>query len=189
MPNRRTLSFGRNFARTQFSSLVSTAKRRRQASNLLKSLTFPELCEAIDHLDRNTNPLIKQSLFGNPLPASIAEIGNSNHSNVGETIIDEINWNLVSIRQYIPNVNLFLIYKDSFERLLLTGEYDEAERFLEKIETEICCSMWGLENRFLLSELRNSGLANKELLLEFNETSQGTAVIKSLAHWLSIRAE
>lgn len=189
MQKKKSFYFGKNFARSQFSYLTNTPKKRRQAGYRLKSLEFADLCEATDYLDRNLNHKIKESIFGKPLPESFAELANTDYSIRAENIVNELNWTLIGIRKHVYQINLFLLYKEQYENAVIKAEYEDAERFLIKIENEICYSLWGLENRFLLNELKHSSLANKELLTDFNSTFAGPSVIKSLAHWLSIRAE
>lgn len=185
----KPFNFGKNFARSQFSFITGTPKERRQALYRLKSLSFPDLCEAADYLEKNINPKIHNAFYGKTLPEANAEIGNGEPTIAAKNLIDEVNWTLLSIRKCASQVNLFLAYKMIFEENLLKGNYDEAERYLDKVDKEVCYSMWGLENRFLLNELKYSGFSNKELLIEFNSAYNGTSMIKSLAHWLSIRAE
>lgn len=184
-------SQGLNFVRNKYPYLIKTFKERRKGFHHIKEqLPFAELCNAIDHLDKNLNSKFKEIIYGNPLPKSYDDLGVcEEYPYLGNSIISETNWILISIRKYTYELNLFIVYKNLFEQSLLIGDYIEAEKHLDKIEKEICFSLWTLENRFLVKELRNESLASKELLSTFNFTNNSEGYTKTLAHFLSLRAE
>ena len=181
---------GRRFARSQYSFILGTLKARKTAFYQIKELLpYPELCEAADFIDKNFNEKFKELMFGNPLPKSFKELGVCEYSYASNTLIQEINWTLIAIRKYSYEVNLFVAYKELFEFNLVLGNYPEAERYLTKIESEICVSVWSLENRFLLLERTEGITDNKALLSKFNQENQSARYTKPLAHYLSIRGE
>ena len=63
------------------------------------------------------------------------------------------------------------------------------EKYLDKIENEICFSLWSLENRFIIKELSGKASENKEILSHFNEVNESSSITKHIAHYLSLRAE
>lgn len=187
---RKYIEPGISFTRAIYHQFFSEKKNRRRAFyNVKESLDFPDLCQATDFIDRNINNKFKEYLYGKPLPKNYSELGNSDFPYVGNDFISEINWTLISLRKYSYQVNLFLEYKQIYENNLLIGNYQEAEHYLTKIEEKICCSLWTLENRFLLKEFAESSAENKEFLSKFNEENQANGFTKSLAHFLSLRAE
>ncbi len=184
------IDFGKRFARTLHGHITGLPKDRRLAFAQLKNqLEYPDLCQAADFVDKNVNEKFKRAMFGNPLPKEYRDLGNCEISGSSENIITEINWTLISIRKYTYEIKLFLVYKEFYENSILTGDFVEAEKYLTKIEKEICVSLWSLESRFLLAEYKGGTSENKEFLSKFNEENESEYFTKSLAHYLSIRAE
>jgi len=184
------LHFGYTFARAQFSFITGQPKDRRVGYHQIKTLLrFPQLCEAADFVTRNIRPPFRELMFGNPLPKTYEALGKCGFSYPAESLIQEINWVLICVRKYSYELNLFVVYKERYEFHLLLGEYENAERFLTKIEEEICVSVWSLESRFLLMERKHGVDENKEFLSKFNEENNSERFTKALAHYLSLRAE
>lgn len=184
------LDFGKRFARSQYTFISGKTKQQRISYYKIKNfLKYPDLCQAADFIDKNILSRYKDLMFGNPLPQSYEDLGVCESSILAENFITEINWTLLSIRKYSYEINLFLIYKEEYEKNLLLANYDEAERYISKIENEICYSLWTLENRFLLKEFQNKSSENKDLLIQFNASNKSTGYTISLANYLSNRAE
>lgn len=173
-----------------FYKIVSHKKNKVAAYRTIKDgLNYSDLCDAADYIDAQFNEEQKNAMFGTALPSSYKDLGKSSPVISAKNLINEINWALVSIRKHAYEVSLFLNYKNEFEKYLLLGDLKKAESYLDKIDSEICYSMWGLENRFLLKEHIEDTSSNKEYLSFFNSINQGEGITKSLAHFLSIRAE
>ena len=196
----KKISEGVSYSRANYHLINgSTQKRRVAYFNLKQNLPFSELCNAVDFLTSNLNTLRSELLLGKPLPANYSELGVLKefhplalYTDKGVTPVEltsELNLVLIGIRKYKYEINLFLKYKDDYETYLLIGDYENAEKQLTKIESEICYSLWSLENRFVLKELSGKASENKELLSHFNETNNSEGVTKYLAHYLSLRAE
>lgn len=152
--------------------------------------SYQELCELSDRAGTFTKDLIKR-MFGNSLPESYAELGNlGKKGNVyhAGSIEAEVNWTLLSIRRYKSKIELFNVYREIYEDAFLLGDYQTAERYLDKIEAEICYSVWSLENRMILLEFKESPETHKTFLSEINKGSGGYFT-SSLAHFLSNRSE
>lgn len=188
--SKKYINPGVRVARAYYSSILGSEKDRRHACYEIKnSLGFSELCQAADYIDKNINERLKEQFFGNSLPKSYKDLGKCDFPYVSENFISEFNWTLIAIRKYSYQINLFLIYKEIYENHFLLGDYIEAEKYLNKIEEEICFSLWTLENRFLIKEFTQSSSDNKQFLSEFNLNNEAEGVTKSLAHYLSLRAE
>jgi len=196
----KEISKGKSYARASFHLINGTAQKRNIAYFKLKqSLPFPELCNAVDFLTNTLHKSRKELLLGKPLPENYSELGVLNefpllglYTDEGLTPVElasELNSVLIGIRKYKYEINLFLKYKETYETYLLTGDYENAEKQLAKIETEICHSLWSLENRFVLKELSGKASENKEFLSQFNESNNSKGITKYLAHYLSLRAE
>ncbi len=196
----KTTSEGVSYSRANYHLINgSTQKRKIAYFNLKQNLPFSELCNAVDYLANSLNNSKKELLLGKPLPENYSELGLLKelpllglYSDKGLTPVEltsELNLVLIGIRKFKYEINLFLKYKEAYEAYLLIGDYDNAEIQLTKIESEICYSLWSLENRFVLKEASGKASENKEFLSQFNETNNSKGITKYLAHYLSLRAE
>ena len=182
---------GKAFARSKYHAFVGEPKERKKAASQIKeNQVYSQLCESVDYIEKNV-PINRQELiFGNPLPKSYEDLGKLNDIPfLGKDIDAELNSCLIGIRKYKYEINLFLTYKEIYEKALIIGDYKEAENYISKIEKEICFSLWTLENRFVLKELSGNASENKELLSEFNIINKSETLTKRVVHYLSLRAE
>lgn len=199
-----TFNLGEVIARAEYNSIVgltpkekgkyfnikdSVVERRRSFYRLKNIQDFSLLCKAADYLEKTIHPNFKMPLYGKSLPKSYSDLGDFYDYNVSENLISELNWSILGVRKYSYEINLFLLYKELYEKFFLIGDFENAEKYLDKIENEICFSLWTLENRFLLKEYQVSSTENKQFLSDFNELNISNGVTKSLAHYLSVRAE
>ncbi len=182
---------GKIFARTNYHLLVGKSKeRKRIASNIKNNLNYPELCNASDYIEKNIPKAFQGIILGNPLPQNYEQLGFLPEiPYLGEKIDAELNSCLLGIRKYSYEINLFLTYKKEFETNLLIGNYKDAEKYISKVEQEICFSLWSLESRFVLLELSGKAPKSKELLNDFNKINDSHGVTKGIVHYLSLRAE
>lgn len=196
----KKISEGVVCARANFHLINSDSKSRNISYfNIKKSLPFSVLCEAADFIVKNFHSSRIELLIGKPLPKSYDELGDlrelpllgvfSEGKLNPVALASELNSVLIGVRENKYEINLFIKYKETFESYLLTGDYENAEKQLLKIEKEICYSLWSLENRFVLKELSGRAPENKEFLNYFNEVNISKGVTKYLAHYLSLRAE
>lgn len=188
---KKNLPYGLSVSRAKYHNFIGKPKDRKKAFDDLKEvLNFSDLCHSMDFLERNLPVNRNQLIYGNPLPSEYSTLGNLIETPyLSENINAEINQCLIGIRKYRQEINLFLYYKELYEENLITGNYLEAEVYLDKIEKDICYSLWTLENRFVLFELSGKASENKKFLSSFNEENETKGITKSLAHYLSLRAE
>ena len=191
--HKKEVSYGVRFVRNKFTQIATNKFSRHQAINeLKKELDYPDLCIAIDFLSRNLSDKPLEGIWGIPLPKDYSQIGSLKEvisARKPDRLFDEIKQYLINIREYSYEINLFLKYKEEYESNLLVGKYSEAEKILSLIEKDICCSLWSLENRFLLKEASGNASENKEFLSSFNDLNENSGVTQSLAHFLSLRVE
>lgn len=182
---------GKVYARSKYHSFVGNLKERKRAAFEIKeNQDYSKLCESVDYIEKNVPKIRQEVIFGNPLPESYKELGKLNDIPFLSKNIDaELNSCLIGIRKYKYEINLFLTYKELYEKALITGEYEEAENYLSKIENEVCFSLWTLENRFVLKELSGNASESKELLSDFNQINESETLTKRIVHYLSLRAE
>lgn len=196
----KKISEGVIYSRTNYHLINGNTQKSKIANfNLKQSLSFSELCNAVDFLTNNLNTSRKELFIGKPLPENYSELGLVKELPLlglytaeglkPVELTSELNLVLIGIRKYKYKINLFLKYKEAYESYLLIGDFENAEMQLNKIESEICYSLWSLENRFVLKEASGKASENKEFLSQFNENNKSKGVTKYLAHYLSLRAE
>jgi len=152
-------------------------------SKLKYSYDYPTVCRIVDNLS-----LYQEWVYGNPLPKEVGSIAKTSIIAANENLKEEINWILLSVRKYKDDINKFVEYKNLYETHLIKGEYEQAENILNQIEQEICISLWSIENRFLIIELRKGLKENTSFLSEIN-TNNEKSFIQQFAYFYSIRAE
>lgn len=196
----KKVSEGVSYSRANYHLINGGSQKRKVAYFQLKqNLPFSELCNAVDFLTKNLNTSRRELLLGKPLPENYSELGllkdfpllglYTDDGLIPVELTSELNLVLIGIRKFKYEINLFLKYKEDYESYLLIGDYENAEKQLTKIESEICHSLWSLENRFVLKEASGKASENKEFLSQFNETNNSKGITKRLAHYLSLRAE
>ncbi|MDW3195867.1 MAG: hypothetical protein R8G66_26065 [Cytophagales bacterium] len=192
MPKKKkNVPYGIKVSRDKYHMLNGKPKDRKRAFHELKgTLDFTQLCHSMDFLERNLPKANNQLIHGNPLPSDYSFLGSLKETPyLGDNIHAELNQCLIGVRKYRNEINLFLFYKELYDENLIIGNYTEAEKYLSKIEENICCSLWTLENRFVLFELSGKASENKKYLSSFNTDNLSKGITKSLAHYLSLRAE
>jgi hypothetical protein len=136
-------------------SKVLSSKNKKDALQIFKnSIEYKVLCRLTDGLANSIRPF-KFTIFGNPLSKTIEELGKSDTLYKPESIENEINWMLLSIRKFSKELALFLILKNDFEKNFLLGNYTKAESVLESVLNETGYSLWYIESKFLLLEYQN----------------------------------
>lgn len=151
----------------------------------LKTLfDFNEKCIVVDNISEKFD----KNIYGNALPKTIEELGGSGFVSESNFIEDELNWFFLSLRKYEDEVSNFINLKNEFDNNLLLGNYDKALIILNKIDEEVCISLWGIENRLLLGEMIDGLEENKLFLSKVNALKKSGAIV-SLADFLSKRAE
>ena len=156
-------------------------------TSLKNSLSYAELCELADNSD-NFPKKINDLIFGNPLPKEYSSLGASDYLGVSKSLDKEINWTVLCIRKFAPIIDKFILLKNQFEKKVILGEYHVAEQILNRIEKEICCSMWTLESKLFLLEIYRSPLENKTFLSDFSQNNTGFYP-SVLSYYLSNKAE
>src|SRR5690554_2737237 len=97
--------------------------------------------------------LFERSLYGqNPLPVSYEILNKDDPQYYSGSFKHELNWLVKCLVDFKSEIGTFLTLKMEFEDLLFKGNYLEARKILSRIENEICVSLWGIENRFILDE-------------------------------------
>ncbi|RYX99950.1 hypothetical protein EON78_02245, partial [bacterium] len=148
---------------------------------------YKHICELTD----NQSVVIQNNLawfIGNPFPKSYQDLGKVPMVIESDELIHELNWLFLGFRKGYDKLRDFIPLKDSFEKSIFLGDYELAENLLDQIETKISFSLWTLENRLLLAELKGGLEGNKELLQNLLSTGLYTDV-EFLSIYLSERVE
>lgn len=100
----------------------------------------------------------------------------------------EIVWGKILLKSCGNIINQFLTYRKKFENAMLHGNYDQARQILKKIKRECGCSLWAMEQEFILNELEEGLEANKKFQEQLN-SQMCTNVIRTFADFFSFKAE
>lgn len=102
---------------------------------------------------KSAQSLLDNALHGrNPLPKKYEDLNKNDPNFYSGSIVKELNWAVASLIDYSTQINCFLKLQSQYEDALFKGDYENARSLLKKVETDICVSFWGIENRFILDE-------------------------------------
>lgn len=141
------------------------------------------------------NMILKKELPGSNyitkgiMPKSLNEIASTKAITIKENNIkDELQWINKLINRYKNELSKYLSYKNEYEKFLVNGMYAEARIILNKIQNEVCLSVWGISQLFLLTELELGIKDHKELLSELSQKNMDK-LITFILEFLSFKAE
>lgn len=172
---------------SELGRVLSARKKQSAINNIKNLLEFNDLCEVTETLSKTVKPL-NFTIFGNPFPKSLEELGKGEMLFRPLSLENEFKWTFISIRKYCSKISLFLLLKNDFEKYFLVGDYSNAEKTLETILIETGYSIWYIESKFLLFEYQDKSEEQKEFLSEINQLNKNLFV-GTLAHFLSFRTE
>ncbi len=170
--------------------LIERDKKPRLSFLKLKyNYDYSDICYIIDNIG-DKNKTFVDYIYGRSLPSSISELGDSIvlYGSSDDAFEKEINWSLLTIRKYSDKVQVFINKKDEYEKALIIGDYLKANSILDAIEKEVCFSLWGIEQRFILIEIEKGLKENTKFLNEINEQNKKW-FIKRFSHFFSLKAE
>ncbi|MBA7524799.1 hypothetical protein ES705_16943 [subsurface metagenome] len=165
----------KNFLLKQFKiDLIERDKKPTLTFYKLKyNYDYSDICHIVDNLGtKNIN--YQNLLYGCSTPKTISELGDSKilYGESNDELEKEINWALLAIRKYNNGIQKFIDYKSKYESSLIIGEYEDAVKYLDKIDNDVCLSLWGIEQRFLLIEIQKGLKENTKFLNEINEKNK-----------------
>ena len=137
------------------SSFLSAHGKKREWAKLacqLKDCGNQELIyQSLSRISR-TMPAIDDVIWGNTLPKNIRQLGSGNNCYLfkPESIDNEINWLLLSLRKYKTELLYFVKSRQEVERAILLGQYDVANRMLEDTIKHIGHSIWYYEMKCVI---------------------------------------
>lgn len=150
---------------------------------------YSDICYIVDNLG-NRNKTFAKQIYGCSLPKSIGELGDSevHYGDSNDAFEKEINWSLLAIRKYSEKLQIFIDYKSQYEEALICGDYTSANKILDEIEKDVCISLWGIEQKFILIEIEKGLKENTKYLNDINEQNKKW-FIKRFSHFFSLKAE
>lgn len=168
--------------------VLSERDKKKAFSRVKNQFSYPGLCILSEKLEKISSSFDK-FIYGNPIPNNLESIGASHKNYRTDELKTEIDWCLISFRKYKTEIKLFLNYKEEFEKCFLLGDYNQAKKIVEKTNTEIGFSLWGIGAMFLTNEYLNKSVESKLLLSELNERNIDGVFTTSLADFISQRCE
>ena len=137
------------------SSFLSAHGKKKEWAKIacqLKDCGNQELIyQSLSRISR-TMPAIDDVIWGNTLPKNIRQLGSGNNCYLfkPESIDNEINWLLLSLRKYKTELLYFVKSRQEVERAILLGQYDVANRMLEDTIKHIGHSIWYYEMKCVI---------------------------------------
>lgn len=113
------------------------------------------------------HPFGKYALSSNPIPKTPSQLRKNNIIPHSGNIEAEMAWLIDSILENSELINNYIELKEEYENAFLLNQFDKAEEILNKIEKEICFSIWSAENRLLLTEEKLGTESNWLLLNDY----------------------
>jgi hypothetical protein len=115
-------------------------------------------------------PAFEKRFFGNAFPKAVMELGTQEtYFYKPESLRNEINWVILSVKYNKDLIKRFLYLRKSFEHSILLGEFDKALQVLSNAEKEIGVSIWLYESKMLVYELMKKPEDAISLLSSINE--------------------
>ena len=104
------------------------------------------------------------------------------------TLEKELEWGKNIFISCAEQIDAFQSERKEFENYMLLGSYKNAKESIERIKKAFGCSLWSMEQEFLLYELQNGLEANKEFLNELNLVLTNSWTL-AFADFFSMKAE
>ena len=114
----------------EYADVLAEIKSNRYISSLMDEEYFPTKIEKMCKTEMNYNP--------------------NNDNSIRELVV----WGSYLLESYADKINIFLKYKELYEKSLFNGRYKVAHKWLEKIQNEVCVSLWGVQQTFLLRSIQ-----------------------------------
>jgi signal transduction histidine kinase len=100
----------------------------------------------------------------------------------------EIIWVYNFLIDYTDELNEFVKLEIEYSKYFLLGDFQKAREIVEKIESDISVSVWGMQQKILLAEMERGFAGNKDLLSQFLN-DKISSLTTFVVHYTSIRAE
>ena len=137
---------------------------------------------------KNDEALLNK-IFNCWLPKSIESLCSNDIIYIPQNIEAMLEWLVFMINLFKSKINDYLVLKKEYERFLFSLQYDKAYEILKKIESDICISLWSIQQSLLLDELIGGLKQNKEHLGKYLIESSRNSLIQIVINFYSKQAE
>ena len=177
---------------------INEFKLKLFSNKIKKKLIFQDLkynyeFSEINHIFKELSQMkIYNKIFhGTTLPKKYSDLRKGEFLYYHDHPINrELFWESIVLSEYQNEINNFLKLKEKYEENLLIGNYHICKEILERIEREICVSMWSMEQKFILLELNSND--SQEEIQKFKEVinkDENDGIIYLFAEFLSRRVD
>lgn len=133
----------------------------------LKTLNFSDSTKKIKQALKH--PITSKTMFHeSSLPKNYSKLRNKIVLPFSGNLEGELAWYIQSLSKFSTLINKFIEIELQFENNIMLENYDLALFNLNKIESEICMSFWGIENMFSTVQNLKGDESNWALLKEIN---------------------
>lgn len=153
----------------QFLSAKNNKKEfARTAAKLKYSITGQVLSDSLDTIFK-VSPHYKQLAWGNLFPVDVNELGEGNSFFFkSEDILCDFEWLYLQVSKYKAEISDYVTIRDSIEKSILLGTYNDALDKLEIIHKKYGVSVWYYEMKLLIYSYSDKEDKSLELLTEIN---------------------
>lgn len=152
---------------------------------LKSEYSFNDICIVVDNL----NSKFDKYIYGNPFPRKISDFDKDPIVFRATEIEKEINWLYLSVRKYGDQLNEIIGIKNKIEKLILSGDYENALLQIKNLNNIYGTSLWSIEIELIIAELTGGVDNNKALLGEINSNTGTHPYVLCIIDYLSKKAE
>ncbi len=105
--------------------------------------------------------------YNNPLPRTEKDLCKiEGYWSSDTSLAIELSWYFDILKKYSKHINEYLVIKDYIEIAVLNKDLDASYELLDKLDEDVCCSLFALQTELFLNEVSGDSSANKELIKE-----------------------
>jgi tetratricopeptide (TPR) repeat protein len=152
----------------------------------LKAQPINDLKMALGRLQ--ASEISNSTVLRNIFPQNLNSLGRRILIPMANTLDQEILWLAAICSTFYSEVNEFLDQKRSFERLLFGSDFAGALNILDSVERRFGLSLWLIESKFAVAQLRGGFQENRSLLADIRQNCDDNFLLM-ICQFLSQRAE
>ncbi len=156
--------------------------------NMILNANQEDIKKLLESIERDREMLSKMGMM--LCPMSLAELSSNKIVFNSEISIDNIEEIFIDIISLFSNkLNRYLTLKSQYEGFLFKNEYEKAYSLLERIEAEICVSIWSCSHKMMLKEKLEGLEEHKKVMSEFLKVTKSNILINTLIEFRSFSVE
>jgi hypothetical protein len=152
----------------------------------LKAQPINDLKIALGRLQ--ASEISNSSILANIFPRDLSSLGRRKLIPMGNTLDQEVLWLAAICTSLSSEINEFLHQKRRFEKLLFGSDFAGASDVLDSVEHRFGLSLWLLESKFAVVQLRGGFPENRSLLADIRQNCDNDFLLV-ICQFLSQRAE